>query len=156
MEGNLEVYYTKGFEWNANFFAHQIDCAPIAEKLAGKYGSLTGVINGKIGVQGKATTIERVSGSLALDKPGALTIESTNRLAADLPASMIGIKRDALKLALQAFDYYPYTTGNFVVNYQPGNGGATLKLDGPKGRRDFSVYWHPFGRSEVAKAEDSH
>jgi hypothetical protein len=156
MEGNLEVYYTKGFEWNANFFAHQIDAAPIAEKLAGKYGSLTGVIEGKISVQGKATTINRVNGGLTLDQPGALKIQSVDRLVNDLPASMTGFKRDALKVALQAFTYYPYTQGQFLVDYQPGDGGATLKLNGPVGRRDFSIYWHPFGRSEVAKDGDTH
>jgi hypothetical protein len=156
MEGNLEIYYTKGFEWNANFSAHQIDCAPIAAKLAGKYGTLTGVINGKISVQGKATEIERVNGGLTLGTPGALTIQSVDRLVNDLPASMTGVRRDAIKLALQAFTYYPYSDGQFVVDYRPGNGGATLKLNGPVGRRDFAIYWHPFVSSEVAKATDSH
>jgi hypothetical protein len=156
MEGNLEIYYTNGFAWNANFFAHQIDCAPIADKLAGKYGSLTGVLNGKISVQGKATEIERVNGSLTLGTPGALKIQAVDRLVNDLPATMAPLKRDALKLALQAFTYYPYTDGQFLVDYRPGDGGATLKLNSPVGRRDFAIYWHPFGRSEVAKAGDTH
>lgn len=156
MEGNLEIYYTKGFAWNANFFAHQIDCAPIASKLAGKYGTLTGVINGKISVQGKATEIERVNGALTLGTPGALTIQSVDRLVNDLPASMTAVKRDAIKLALQAFTYYPYSDGQFIVDYRPGDGGATLKLNGPVGKRDFAIYWHPFVSSEVAKATESH
>jgi hypothetical protein len=66
------------------------------------------------------------------------------------------LKRDALKVILQAFSYYPYETGQFIVDYSPGNGGAKLKLNGPAGKRDFEVYWHPFGSSEVAKDADSH
>jgi hypothetical protein len=155
MEGNFEVYYTKGFEWNADLFAHAIDCAPIAEKLAGKYGTLTGSINGKIAVTGKATAIESCKGTLTLDKPGALRITSADKLLDDLPANTVALKRDALKVALQAFSYYPYETGQFVVDYTPGNGGAKLKLNGPAGKRDFEIYWHPFGSSEVAKDADS-
>jgi hypothetical protein len=156
MEGNLEFYYIKGFEWNADLFAHAIDCAPIAEKLAGKYGTLTGSINGKIAVTGKGTEIGKCKGTLTLDKPGALKIESADRLLNDLPANTVALKRDALKVILQAFSYYPYETGQFVVDYSPGNGGAKLQLNGPAGKRDFEVDWHPFGSSEVAKDADSH
>jgi hypothetical protein len=156
LEGNFEVYYTKGFEWNADFSARQIDCAPIAEKLAGKYGTLTGTINGKISVTGKGTDIQKCAGTLTLDKPGELKVTSADRLLNDLPPSMTGIKTDALKVLLQAFSEYPYTTGGFEVNYSPGNGDAKLHLDGPMGRRHFEVYWHPFVGSEVAKNSDSH
>ena len=86
----------------------------------------------------------------------ALTITSADKLMNDLPANTVALKRDALKVALQAFSYYPYQTGQFVVDYAPGSGGAKLKLDGPMGKRDFEVYWHPFGSSEVAKDADSH
>jgi hypothetical protein len=156
MEGNLEVYYTQGFAWNADLFAHQVDCAPIAEKLAGKYGSLTGAINGKIAIVGKGTTIEKCGGTLTLDQPGELRIQSADRLLNNLPADTVALKRAAMKIAVQALSFYPYNTGQFVVDYAPATGSAKLKLDGPMGKRDFEVYWHPFGGSEVAKDADSH
>lgn len=156
MEGNFEVYYTNGFNWNADFFAHQIDCQPIAKKLAGKYCSLTGSLDGKIAVQGRATDILKCTGTLDLARPGVLKIQSIDTLLNRLPPDMIPLKRDAIKIALQAFALYPYSSGRLQVNYSPGDGGATLKLDGEYGKRDFQVYWHPFGGSEVAKATVSH
>jgi hypothetical protein len=156
MNGNAEVYYTKGFEWNANFFAHRIDCAPIAERLAGKYGSLTGTLDGKIAVDGKGTTIQKCNGTLTLDRPGVLKVPSADRLLNDLPPKTTALKRDALKILLQAFSYYPYHSGSFKVNYTAASGSAKLKLDSPAGARDFEVYWHPFGGSEVAKDAESH
>jgi hypothetical protein len=156
MQGNLEVYYTKGFLWNADLSAHQVDCAPIAEKLAGKYGSLTGTLNGNIAIVGQGTTIGKCNGTLSLDQPGVLRIQSADRLVDDLPAGTTALKRDALKIAVQAFAYYPYQTGQFVVNYSPAVGNAMLKLVGPSGKRNFEVYWHPFAGSEVAKDSDSH
>lgn len=155
MEGNFEVYYTKGFDWNANFFVHHIDCQPIAEKLAGKYGSLTGTLDGKISVKGHATDILKCAGTLSLDKPGMLKITSINELLSRLPADMISLKRDAIKLSLQAFAVYPYTSGKLQLDYAPGNGSATLKLGGAYGKRDFEIYWHPFESSKVAKAADN-
>ncbi len=156
LDGNLEVYYTKGFQWNADLFAHRIDCAPIAEKLAGKYGTLTGIINGKIAIEGKGTTINQCNGTLTLDRPGELRIQSADRLLNDLPADTTAFKRAAAKIAVQALSYYPYKTGQFVVNYTPAEGDARLNLDGPMGKRKFEVYWHPFAGSEVAKDADSH
>jgi len=155
LAGNLEVYYTKGFAWNANFFAHQLDCAPIAAKLAGKYGTLTGTINGKISVQGQGTEIQRCSGLCTLDRPGALKLTSVDDLMNRLPAGVTGTRRDALKLLLTSFATYPYHTGVFRVDYKPGDGGASLHLDGPVGKRDFTVAWHPIASSEVAKDDGS-
>jgi hypothetical protein len=156
MNGNFEVSYTNGFAWNADFFARQIDCQPIFEKLAGKYGSLTGQLDGKISVVGHATDILKCSGTLSLDRPGLLKIQSVDELIQRIPADMISVKRDAMKIALQSFAVYPYTTGVLKLDYAPGDGVATLKLDGGYGKRDFSVYWHPFEASEVAKAADTH
>ena len=156
MEGNFEVYYSKGFDWNSDFFAHHVDCQPIVEKLAGKYGSLTGQLDGKISVEGHATDIVKCVGTLSLDEPGMLKIQSIDELIKRIPADMTAVKRDAMKIALQAFAVYPYTSGQLLLNYTPGDGVATLKLDGGYGKRDFSVYWHPFGASEVANGTDTH
>lgn len=156
MDGNFEVYYTKGFQWNADLFAHALDCAPIAEKMAGKYGSLTGTLNGKIAITGKGTTIEKCAGTLTLDKPGELRISALDKWVKDLPPSMAQLKKQALKIGASALSYYAYETGSFNVDYTPATGSAALKLDGPSGKRDFSIYWHPFDGSEVAKAGETH
>jgi hypothetical protein len=156
MEGNFEVYYTKGFTWNADFFANTIDCQDIAEKLAGKYMKLTGTLDGKIAVQGHATEILKCDGRLAMAHPGMLEIQSVGDLMKRIPADTVGLKRDAIKIALNAFQFYPYQTGELNINYQPGTGEGTLKLAGGYGKRDFGIYWHPFETSKVAKDDDNH
>jgi hypothetical protein len=156
LEGNFEVYYTKGFTWNANFFADKVDCAPITEKLAGKYMKLTGSLDGSIAVQGRATEILKCKGDLALAHPGLLEIQSVQDLIKRIPADTVGLKRDAMKLALTAFQFYPYQTGELKIDYTPGGGEGTLKLEGGNGRRDFGVYWHPFETSKVARNDENH
>jgi hypothetical protein len=156
MEGNFEVYYTKGFTWNAGFFANQVDCQPIAEKLAGKYMKLTGSLDGKIDVQGRSTEILKCAGRLALAHPGTLQIQSIDDLINRIPADTTALKRDAMKIALKALQFYPYQTGVVQLDYTPGNGEGTLKLEGKYGKRDFGVYWHPFETSKVARNDETH
>ena len=151
LNGNFEFYYTKGFAWNADFFADKINCKPIAEKLAGKYIDLTGELDGRIAVQGKATEILNCSGSLDLPNPGTLEIKSMNGLLDRLPADTTTLKRDALKIAISTFQTYPYDRGQFKVGYTPASGAGTLKLDGPRGQRHFEIYFHPWSLSDNSR-----
>jgi hypothetical protein len=145
LSGNFEFYYTKGFHWNADFFAQKVNCQPIAEKLVGKYADLTGELDGNIAVQGKATEILRCTGLLALPNAGSLKIKSMDDLLNRLPADMIAMKRQALKLAIDSLNTYPYDYGKLTLNYTPAGGTSVLRLDGPRGSRNFEVELHPYG-----------
>jgi len=150
LSGNFEFYYTKGFTWNANLFAQKINCEPIAEKLVGKYVDLTGELDGKIAVEGKVTDILNCTGSLDLPHPGQLEIKSMDNLIKELPTNMLSIKRDALKIAINAFRVYPYDYGILRLNYKDTGGDCSLKLDGPRGERNFDVYFHPWNLTDNA------
>jgi hypothetical protein len=148
LNGNFEFYYNKGFTWNADFFADKINCQPIAEKLAGKYFELTGELDGRIAVQGKATEILNCNGLLELPDAGNLEIKSMNDLLDRLPANTTTLKRDALKIAISTFQTYPYDHGQFKVDYKPEGGVGTLELNGPRGQRQFEIYFHPWTLSD--------
>jgi len=148
LSGNFEFYYTKGFAWNADFFAEKINCQPIAEELAGKYFDLTGELDGRIAVQGKATEILNCNGSLELPNPGMLKIKSMDELLDRLPADTTTLKRDALKMVISTFQTYPYDNGQLKIGYKPAGGVSTLKLEGPRGRRQFDIYLHPWSLSD--------
>lgn len=159
LNGNFEFYYTKGFVWNADFFADHINCQPIAEKLAGKYIKLTGELDGDLEVQGKSTEILHCGGALDLPNPGLLEIKSMDELLNRIPTDMIRLKRDALKLAIEAFQTYPYDKGKLTLDYRPSGGVSALRLSGPRGARDFEVSLHPWqetsdkGNTDEASAE---
>lgn len=150
LKANFEVYYTKGFTWNANFFADKIDCRPVAEKAAGKYIDLSGTLDGKIAVQGKTTEILSCAGTLDLAQPGVLKIKSLDNLLKRLPANASVTKQDLMKIAVNNFQTYPYQNGQLKVDYKPDNGMGTLKLNSPLGQRQLDIYWHPYETSKVA------
>jgi hypothetical protein len=143
LSGNFEFYYSKGFTWNADFFASKVSCQPIAQKVAGEYINLTGQLDGQIGVQGQATEILHCSGLLQLPNPGLLEIKTVDDLLQRIPADMITLKRDALKIVISAFRTYPYDSGQLKIDYKPTGGSGTLQLQGPLGKRQFDVYLHP-------------
>jgi hypothetical protein len=150
LNGNFEFYYSKGFTWNADFFANKINCQPIAKRLAGKYIDLTGELDGKIAVQGKSTHILNCAGSLNLPNAGVLNIKSMDELLNRLPPDMMALKKDAIKLAVDSFKTYPYDHGLLTLNYKPSGGLSTLRLDGPRGARQFDVYLHPWTAADEA------
>jgi hypothetical protein len=151
LSGNFEFYYTKGFTWNADMFCDKINCQPIAEKMVGKYVKMTGELDGEIGVQGKVTEITKCSGLLTLPNPGQLQINSMDDLLNRLPTDWIALKRDAAKIAINAFRDYPYTSGSLKLDYQPSGGTSTLLLQGPLGTRQFDVALHPLTTSDNAE-----
>ena len=153
LNGNFEFYYTKGFTWNANFFANKINVQSIAQKLGGKYINLTGNLNGKLGVQGKVTEILNCQGTLALPEPGVLEIKSLDNFLKDMPVKLT-LKDQAVKLAVESFRTYPYETGELKINYTPAGGTGELNLVSPLGGRKFEVDWHPYESSKVAKGAD--
>ena len=148
LNGNFEFYYTKRFAWNADFFMNKVNCQPIAEKLIGKYASLTGALNGKLEVEGRSTEILHCGASLVLPNPGLLEIKSMDELLDRIPPDMLTIKRDAIKIAANAFKTYPYDYGKLNLNYNPTGGLSTLALDGPRGKREFDVAFHPWSLSK--------
>jgi hypothetical protein len=151
LNGNFEFYYSKNFTWNTDLFCDKVNCQPIAEKLAGKYINLTGELDGRLAVQGKAIEILNCSGLLSLPNPGKLDIKSMDDLINRLPANMIKLKKDALKLAISAFQTYPYDSGKLKIAYNPNGGDCMLSLDGPLGKRQFEVYLHPYAEAEKAE-----
>jgi hypothetical protein len=147
LAGNFEFYYSKGFTWNADFFAEKVNCEPIAQKLVGHYCDLTGELDGDIGVQGRATEILDCHGLLQLRNPGVLKIKSMEELLNRLPPSMLGMERQAIKLAIDSFDTYPYDAGKLTLHYSPQGGASELWLNGPLGSRKFQVVLHPYALS---------
>jgi hypothetical protein len=159
LSGNFEFYYNKGFIWNVDFFAQQLNCQPIAEKLGGKYLTMTGELDGKLTVDGQVTDIQKVKGSLTLPKAGVVHLKSLDELLTKLPADTSAIKRDTLKIAIQALETYPYTAGELKLDYANQSGVGSLILNGPDGRRQFDMYLHPWtnpdASSKVAKNGDN-
>jgi hypothetical protein len=155
LKANFEVYYTKGFTWNADLFADKINCRPVAEKMAGKYIDLTGTLDGKIVVQGKATEILNCEGILKMAHPGTLEIKSMDNLLKRLPANASVTKQDLMKIAINNFRAYPYESGQLKIDYKPEGGVGTLKLNSPLGQRQLDILWHPYETSKVANASKS-
>jgi hypothetical protein len=106
LNGNFEFYYTKGFAWNADFFADKINCQPIAEKLVGKYVKLTGLLDGRIAVQGKVTDILHCSGALDLPTPGRLEIKSMDELVDRIPGGGVSTMSLDGPVGKREFDVY--------------------------------------------------
>ena len=60
------------------------------------------------------------------------------------------LPRQALQLLVDTFDTYPYDHGKLTLNYSPQGGASELRLDGPRGARDFQIALHPYNLTSDA------
>lgn len=148
LKANFEIYYTKGFTWNIDFFADKINCQPVAQKIVGKYLSMTGTLDGDIAIQGKTTNILAAEGTLDLETPGVVEIKTMDDLLKKLPTNLSILKGDLLKIAVHAFQTYPYENGQLKVDYKPDGGTCSLKLNSPNGPRHLDIVWHPYDEKQ--------
>lgn len=154
LSADFAVLFQNGYPWEGHFFVSKVDSAPMVTKLAPSYLSLTGILNGKLAVKGKATEIVQTTGDLGLQPPGVLQIKSIDELVRKMPEDWNFIKRDLATIVLESFRTYNYTKGELTLDYQNPTAVGALKLSGLQGTRNFTVNWHQVPpSSEVANSE---
>ena len=110
---------------------------------------MTGELDGKmVSVQGKVTDILNCQGAIHAAQAGPAS-RSNHWMASfkQSAAGKISMKDQAMKIAIEAVKTYPYDSGSLKIDYKPGGGVGTLKLDSTHGGRQFDMYWHPFEAS---------
>lgn len=152
---NFSIFFNTNFPWEGNFFALNVDSAPIAKKLAPSYLNLTGILQGSLAVNGESQDVLRSTGKLTLQPPGVLEIKSIDNLVQRLPADWNPIKKDLTTIVLEAFRTYNYTSGELNMDYQMPLSEVSLKLKGIQGERNFTIHWHQDGHKNERKSENS-
>lgn len=155
LSSDFAVYFKEGYPWEGHFFAQKVNAGTMVDKLAPSYLSLTGVLNGKLEVNGRATEIVRTSGDMKLTPPGVMEIKSIDELIRKMPADWNFIKRDLVTILLESCRTYNYTKGEVALDYQARQAVGTLKLDGLQGERHFTVNWYQDQEEERSTVANS-
>jgi hypothetical protein len=133
--------FKDNYPWNGWVYADKVSLQPVMKALAPEYCTLTGRLAGKITVKAQSKDIQNASGVFQLLDHGRMEIKSIDQLAEKLPTEWPGLKRDAVKVFLNAFRNYDYTSGKITGTFQAPYTKATLELQGAQGRRFFDLSW---------------
>ncbi len=150
--GDFGITYDSGFPWTMALEATAVDVAPITQRLAPNYLLITGKATGTLTVSGRTIEVLNCDGALNMASPGGtMKLGSLQELLAKYPIQGNAIKQSIAQLLVNSLKDYHYQTGGITLKYTPGLGIGSLRLNGPLGKRNFDVYWHPFQKKPNAK-----
>lgn len=103
---------------------------------------MSGPLDFQLQVNAHAARIARVKGSLGTTAPGTMTVTRIDELLARMPEDWAGIKRSAVRTALESLRDFSFDTGDGGFWFVDGQGILDLRLQGPTGSRTFRTVLH--------------
>lgn len=157
INAGLSFFFGEDSRWLGWVTGTGIDLAQLSAVLAPKNVTLTGVADVRVEVDASASRIDRVRGSLDAQKPGTLTIAKLDEFIDDLPAEWSELKRSGAKIALETLRDFRYSRADADFWFVENQGRFDLRLPGPDGSRNFSLFLHadstPDGRWRLDNAQ---
>jgi hypothetical protein len=103
---------------------------------------MTGPLDFTGQVNAESKSIRRLKGRMETKAAGSMEIGKIDDLLARIPPAWSNLKRDSLRVALEAMKDFDYDTGSGDFWFTDGQGVFDLKLQGPLGSRTFQTVLH--------------
>jgi len=127
-------------------FAIDLQCAGINLntfvndlKLNTKF-QMTGILSGRVTLEGKGFNLNRVAGTLSTDPAGGVLVIHDTRFLEEM-AKKSG---QPLNIVMEIFRQYQYTIGVMKLSVDGANLVLNIALEGEAGKRTFDVILHDF------------
>jgi hypothetical protein len=119
--------------------------------LAPESFSLTGPLDIVLQTNARAGDIQRIEGKYTATQPGRMTIRKIDDLLARIPSDWVGLKKDAVRVALESLRDFDYDGGGGSFSFAGGQGVVDLRLQGPSGSRNFTAHVHKVDSPDSAR-----
>lgn len=145
INGGFTVLLDNAMSWKAWASTTGVDLGPVTNLLSPEHFVMRGTVDSAFAVEARSRNIERFSGKIDLNRPGTMEITAIDRVLRDLPEGWSSLKREISRVGLEAFQFYEYDGGSAEVTYAPPTSRFALALDGPRGKRNFTLTWEDQG-----------
>lgn len=143
--GGLSFFFEDSSPWIGWFSGTAIDLKELTDVIAPENFSMSGPLDVVLQTNARAREIDRISGTYSAPKPGRLEIRKIDDLLARIPDEWSGLKKSAMRVALENIRDFHYDSGGGALSFAGGQGVFDLKLQGPLGYRKFTVNLHAAG-----------
>jgi hypothetical protein len=140
--GGFSFAFANDVPWTGWLSGKRFDLKNLTDVLTPKTVRMTGALDFAMEVNATGRSIEKVSGSFQLKRPGQLRIDKLNDLMARIPDSWTQLKQSGTKLILEALRDYDYTRGTGDFQFANSEGSLRIKLQGPSGSRNLDISLH--------------
>jgi hypothetical protein len=147
--GGFSFFFDAKSPWIGWLSGTRVNLQKLTDIIAPNNFRMTGPLNFEGQVNAESKSIRRLIGRLETKAPGLMEIGKIDDLLARIPADWNHIKRDSLRIALEAMRDFKYDKGSGDFWFTEGQGVFDLKLQGPLGSRTFQTVLH----AEASKEE---
>ncbi len=151
LEGGASFFFEETSPWIGWFSGTGIDLRELTDVLAPESFSLTGPLDIVLQTNARAGDIQRIEGKYTATQPGRMTIRKIDDLLARIPSDWVGLKKDAVRVALESLRDFDYDGGGGSFSFAGGQGVVDLRLQGPSGSRNFTAHVHKVDSPDSAR-----
>ncbi len=143
--GGLSFFFEDASPWIGWFSGTAIDLKSLTDVIAPENFSMSGPLDVVLQTNARAREIDRIAGTYSAPKPGRMEIGKIDDLLARIPEEWSGLKKSAMRVALENLRDFDYDSGGGALSFAGGQGVFDLKLQGPLGSRKFTINLHADG-----------
>jgi hypothetical protein len=150
---SYQGYVTGGFSfflqpdapWTGWLSMTDIDLAQLTQAAAPQHFIMTGRADGKLEVNGRGPSIERVRGNLKSKRRGILAVNKLNDLIEAIPPEWNALKQELTRVSLETLRDFDYTEAGGDFWFVGRQGLLNAKMKGPSGSRNIEIVLHGDG-----------
>ncbi len=141
LNAEFNIYIGKEYAWDAWASAVGFELGPFFEALAPDRFVMTGTLDGKLIANGVELSVDKAYGELKTGK-GSMHIKALDAVLASLPDSLDVIQEALTKASIDVFRNYDFDEGEARLDMEGREGGASIVMDGPDGKREIGFSFH--------------
>ena len=150
---SYQGYVTGGFSfflqpdapWTGWLSMTDIDLAQLTQAAAPQHFLMTGRADGKLEVNGRGPSIERVLGNFKSKRRGILAVNKLNDLIDAIPPEWTALKQELTRVSLETLRDFDYTEAGGDCWFVGRQGQLNVKMKGPSGSRNIEFVLHGDG-----------
>ena len=146
--GGFSFFFDAKSPWIGWLSGTRVNLQKLTDIIAPHNFRMTGPLDFEGQVNAESKSIRRLIGRLKTKAPGLMEIGKIDDLLARIPSGWTHIKRDSLRIALEAMRDFKYDEGSGDFWFTDGQGVFDLKLQGPLGSRTFQTVLHAEASNE--------
>jgi hypothetical protein len=140
--GGFSFFFDSKSPWIGWLSGTSVDLEKLTNIMAPHNFRMTGPLDFTGQVHAESKSIRRLKGHMETKAAGRMEIGKIDDLLARIPPAWSNLKRDSLRVALEAMKDFDYNTGSGDFWFTDGQGIFDLKLQGPLGSRTVQTVLH--------------
>ena len=146
--GGFSFFLQPDAPWTGWLSMTDIDLAQLTQAVAPQHFIMTGRADGKLEVNGRGPSIERVLGNLKSKRRGMLAVNKLNDLIDAIPPEWNALKQELTRVSLETLRDFDYTEAGGDFWFVGREGLLSVKMKGPSGSRNIDVVLHGDGTGD--------